>query len=199
MNSELTKTINSFDINTISDDRKKQLNNLIEFIRVRGQEKVKLNFICTHNSRRSHLCQVWAQTMASLYGLTNVTSYSGGTEATAIYPQILSTLDEQGFSIVSLSSGVNPVVALKYSETENPIIAFSKKYDHPFNPVEDYAAIMVCSDAEQNCPMIPGRVSRIGITYQDPKVSDGTPQMQTIYLERSIEIGTEMKYVFLNV
>jgi arsenate reductase len=31
-----------------------------------NQEEIRLNFICTHNSRRSHLSQVWAQTASSI-------------------------------------------------------------------------------------------------------------------------------------
>jgi arsenate reductase len=35
--------------------------------------------------------------------------------------------------------------------------------------------------------------------YEDPKVSDGTPQQQEVYQERSEQIATEMKYVFSKI
>jgi arsenate reductase len=51
---------------SVSDERKALLQPLVDYIqnKVNLQEQIRLNFICTHNSRRSHLSQIWAQTMA---------------------------------------------------------------------------------------------------------------------------------------
>lgn len=201
MLSKLTKTIKALDISVISDDRKHSLEPLIEYIqkKVESSEMINLNFICTHNSRRSHLSQVWAQTMASFYGIKNVYCYSGGTEATAMFPMIAKTMANQGFQVDPLSGGNNPVYSIKFSDNEHPVICFSKTFDDAFNPKSEFAAIMTCSHANENCPMVFGSEARIPITFEDPKAFDGTPQQAEKYLERSIQIATELKLVFSKI
>lgn len=193
--------IQSLDIKTIPEDRKTTLQPLLDYIqsKVQGQEDVLLNFICTHNSRRSHLSQVWAQVMAAHYGIAKVFTYSGGTEATAMFPFVGETLKKQGLEIMPLSEGKNPVYAIKFGENSLPITAFSKTYDHPFNPVSKFAAIMTCSQADEDCPFIAGTEKRIPITYDDPKAFDGTPQEAEKYKERSLQIATELFYVFSKI
>ncbi len=73
----------------------------MEFIqsKVSYQQEIRLNFICTHNSRRSHLSQIWAQTMAHYFDIKNVFCYSGGTETTALFPMVAETLQNSGFQI----------------------------------------------------------------------------------------------------
>ncbi len=198
---EITVLADNMDFSTISDERKEILQPLIDFIQAKasGNEEIRLNLICTHNSRRSHLAQIWAQAAASYYGIPKVTCYSGGTEATAMYPMVAETLAKEGFSIQMLASGSNPVYAVKYAENEHPVIAFSKSYYDDFNPDSGFAAIMTCSQADGGCPFISGAEKRIAITYDDPKVFDGTPQKAEKYKERSIQIATEMFYVFSNI
>ena len=58
---------------------------------------------------------------------------------------------------------------------------------------------MTCDHASENCPIVPGAEKRISITYLDPKISDGTPEQKAVYEERSLQIATEMKYVFSQV
>ncbi|MFN3996179.1 protein-tyrosine-phosphatase [Algoriphagus sp.] len=194
-------TIKTLDVESISAERKSALQSLTDFIQVKVDKKeaVLLNFICTHNSRRSHLSQVWAQVMAAHFGIPQVFTYSGGTEATAMFPKVGETLKEQGLEIIPLSEGKNPVNAIKYAENAHPIIAFSKTYDHPFNPVSKFVAIMTCSQADEGCPFIAGTEKRIPITYDDPKAFDGTPQQTEKYMERSVQIATELYYVFSKV
>ena len=198
---QIKEQIDQLDINSISDDRKNVLQPLIDFIqdKVNKAQLINLNFICTHNSRRSHLSQVWAQTMASYFNIKNVFCYSGGTEATALFPSAAKALSESGFKIEKLSNESNPVYAIKFSETEHPVIGFSKTYDAEFNPVSNFAAIMTCSSADAGCPFIAGAEKRIPITFEDPKAFDGTPQQAEKYKERSLQIATELKYVFSQV
>lgn len=198
MFSTLKNTIEHLDISSISIERKNILNSLIEYIqnKIDQNEEVRINFICTHNSRRSHLSQVWAQTMADYYQLININCYSGGTEATALYPKVAETLDKNGFKIEPISQGKNPIYSIKSSKNSHPIIGFSKKYDAAFNPQSNFASVMTCSQADTGCPFIAGTDIRIPITYEDPKVSDNTPIQSEVYLKRSLEIATEMKYVF---
>lgn len=185
----------------VSDDRKTVLNPLAEFIqnKLENNEIINLNFICTHNSRRSHLSQIWAQTMAEYFGVKNVFCYSGGTEATAMFPKVAETLEKQGFQIQKISETENPVYAVKFSENCHPVIGFSKKYDDVFNPETGFAAIMTCSNADQGCPFIAGAEKRIPVKFEDPKISDGTPEMDETYFRRSFEIASEMYYVFSKI
>ncbi|RED50685.1 arsenate-mycothiol transferase ArsC [Seonamhaeicola aphaedonensis] len=194
----ISKTIKSLDINTISEERKDILKPLIDYLneKIEREEPIRLNFICTHNSRRSHLSQIWAQTMAAYFNIPNVSCYSGGTEATAMFPKVGETLMNQGFKITKLSEGNNPVYSVKYSQNEPAVIAFSKTYGDTFNPTSEYAAIMTCSSADEGCPMVFGCDKRMAITYEDPKKSDGTSHQTETYLNRSLQIATEMKFVF---
>jgi len=201
MNSELLKTISLFSADKISEERKNVLQPMIAYVqeKLTAQETIRLNFICTHNSRRSHLGQIWAQTMAYHFGIHHVYCYSGGTEATAMFGKVAETLIAQGFQVLQISEGNNPVYAIKYAANEIPIICFSKKYNNAFNPSAAYAAIVTCNNADDNCPIVFGAEQRIPIKYNDPKAFDGTDLMTTKYAERSLEIAQEMFYVFANI
>ena len=193
--------IQSFSYNHIPDERKEILNQLITYIRLKKSigETVRLNFICTHNSRRSHLSQIWAQTMAYIYSIDNVYCYSGGTEATAMFPKVVETLTNKGFEIYRLSDFPNPVYAVKYDQNEHPIICFSKEYNHAYNPQAGFAAIVTCNSADEACPVVIGAEARFPIKYDDPKAFDGTDLMDAKYTERSLQIGAEMAYAFRNI
>ena len=197
----LSKTINKIATISISDERKEILKPLIEYIQIKfeNKEEIRLNFICTHNSRRSHLCQVWAQTMAYYFRFKNVYSYSGGTEATALFPKVAQILEIQGYKIQKINDGDNPVYGIKFDENQLPIIGFSKTYFDDFNPKSDYAAIMACSQADNGCPFILGAEKRIAVTYNDPKEFDNSTLQHEKYLERSLQIASEMYYVFSKI
>ena len=197
----ITKQIERLNMTLISEERKVVLQPLIEFIQSKVDSKttVNINFICTHNSRRSHLSQVWAQAMAHHFNVKNVFCYSGGTEATALFPMAAKALETSGFVIKKLSDEPNPVYSIKYSETSHPVIGFSKTFDDTFNPKSNFAAVMTCSSADEGCPFVPGSDKRIAITYEDPKAFDDRPQQAEKYLERSLQIATEMKYVFSKI
>ncbi|AUC20465.1 protein-tyrosine-phosphatase [Polaribacter reichenbachii] len=193
--------ISQLDPKTISEERKEVLQPLTDYIqeKVNNKEAIRINFICTHNSRRSHLSQVWAQAISNYFNIYNVTCYSGGTEATALFPVVAETLSNSGFQIKTISEGNNPVYSIKYSENEHPIIGFSKKLTDDFNPKSGFAAIMTCSQADGGCPFIVGAEKRIPITFEDPKAFDNTPQQAEKYNERSIQIATEMFYIFSQI
>lgn len=201
INKSVEKEIESLDTSSISENRKIVLQPLVKFIqnKVDKDAIINLNFICTHNSRRSHLSQVWAQTLASYFNIKNVFCYSGGTEATALFPSAAEALETSGFKIEKLSNEANPVYAIKYSKTAHAVIGFSKTFDAEFNPETEFAAIMTCSSADKGCPFIAGAEQRIPITFEDPKAFDNTPQQSEKYKERSLQIATELKYVFSNI
>lgn len=201
MYQDIQDVIASFSGNNVPNERKEILNSLVNFINEKyaDSKQVNINFICTHNSRRSHLSQVWAQAMANYFDLKNIYCYSGGTEQTAMFPMVAETLKSSGFKVNQISEGDNPVYTIKYNANNHPIIAFSKKYDDVFNPESGFAAIMTCSQADSGCPFIAGAEKRIPITYEDPKAFDGTPEQKEKYQERSLQIAEEMYYVFSNI
>jgi arsenate reductase len=198
---EIERIIQAFDFERIPVERKLILQPLVDYIqtKVSHQLEVRLNLICTHNSRRSHLSQVWAQTAAAYYAIENVFCYSGGTEATALFPMAAQTLAEFGFKIKTIAEGNNPIYAIKYAVNEPAIIGFSKTYDDDFNPQSEFVAIMTCSQADGGCPFIAGAEKRIPITFEDPKAFDNTSQQAEKYKERSLQIATELCYVFSKI
>lgn len=185
----------------IPEGRKNDLKKISDFIsgHIHEGETAKLTFICTHNSRRSHMGQVWAQTAATYFGLSQVKTFSGGTEATAFNPNAVDALRKAGFKIVSDGSDENPVYTVIFADNTPPIKAFSKKFDDKINPDKHFCAIMTCSDADENCPYIPGASLRIPITYEDPKAYDNTSRQNEAYEERCFQIATEMFYLFSKI
>lgn len=198
---KIKAVIEKLDITSITYERKEMLQPLVEFIqyKVNDETAIRIHFICTHNSRRSHLSQVWAQTLAFHFNIKNVFCYSGGTESTALSPLVAETLKYSGFEVRTISEGNNPVYSIKYAENEHPVIGFSKKLDDDFNPKSGFVAIMTCSQADGGCPFIAGAEKRLPITFEDPKIFDGTPQQTEKYNERSLQIATEMFYVFSQI
>lgn len=201
MFTKITSTINDLNFNSITEERKATLQPLIGYIqeKVNATSAVRINFICTHNSRRSHLSQIWAQTAASFYNIPNVACYSGGTEATALFPKIAETLENTGFQIKTIAEGKNPIYTIKYNTQDHPIIGFSKTYDDAFNPNKDFAAVLTCSSADEGCPFIAGAEKRIPIMFEDPKAFDNTPLQTQKYEERSLQIATDFMYVFSQI
>ena len=197
---KLKQHIDELDVNTIAEDRKALLDELTAYISFKKKENqpVNLNFICTHNSRRSHLGQIWSAAMASYFNISDVLTFSGGTETTAVFPMIIKILQSQGFRVDMVDESENPLYEAAYEE-DDAVYLFSKIYDDESNPDENFAAIMTCSQADEGCPFIAGTDKRIALTYEDPKVSDGTDQQEATYLERSIQIATEMKYAFSQI
>ncbi len=177
---------------SLQDSRKSLLKEVANY--VREHDVPKLNFICTHNSRRSHLSQIWAQVAAYFYGL-QVETYSGGTEATAFHPNAVEALKRAGFKIEN-PGGENPKYEVTFSEEVAPMVCYSKKFEESPNPTEDFAAIMTCSEADAECPVVLGASKRVKLFFEDPKVADGTPEESSKYDERCQQIATEMFYLF---
>jgi arsenate reductase (thioredoxin) len=112
---------------------------------------------------------------------------------------VAKVLEKTGFEIRKLSESSNPVYSIKFGANEPPVIGFSKTYDDTFNPLTAFAAIMTCSQADVGCPVVRGAEKRIAVTYEDPKIFDGSEKQEEKYLERSLQIATEMKYVFSQI
>ncbi|MCE7995785.1 MAG: protein-tyrosine-phosphatase [Roseivirga sp.] len=195
----LQATIERLDFDSIPEDRRPVLRDLVDYIqsRINNKESIRLNFICTHNSRRSQFSQVWAQVAAHVYGI-EAFCYSGGTEATAFNERAVASIKRAGFE-VSSTGGENPRYQVHYA-IETPTLAmFSKTFDDKSNPDTGFAAVMTCSDADENCPFIPGTDRRIPLRYEDPKSFDGTDLEAEKYDERSMQIATELFYAFSKI
>lgn len=190
---------NSFVV--IPKQRKELLKETAQYIsnKLNQSKEVNLIFICTHNSRRSHISQVWAQTAAEYYDIPNIKCYSGGTEATAFNPRAVKAMQKVGFRIEKKDDSENPVYLVDYSDNKEPLKCFSKVYSDEFNPQNDFAAIMTCSDADENCPVVLGAEARFPIRYDDPKVYDNTDQEEKKYSERVKQIGAEILFLFSNI
>lgn len=195
----LLDTVNRLPIDRITEERKVVLQALIDYIQKKRDkgEDIKLNFICTHNSRRSQFSQIWAQTAADYYGI-DISSYSGGVEVTAFNERAVASIERAGFKVTRKGDG-NPKYFIFNSEDGEPITSFSKVYDDPANASSGFVAVMTCSHADENCPFIPGAEARLPVRYEDPKTFDNTPDEAVKYDERSMQIGAEMFYVFSKV
>jgi arsenate reductase len=191
--------VSTLNWNDIPVERKQVLDMLVAYVqeKVVAGEEVNLNFICTHNSRRSQLSQVWAKVAAVYHGI-RVKTFSGGTEATAFNERAVESLRRAGFAVSAAGTG-NPVYTVVFADDCQPLRCFSKRFDDAANQAARFAAIMTCSDADQNCPFIPGAEKRIPVRYEDPKVFDNTPEEAAKYDERSKQIATEMFYVFSRI
>lgn len=201
--SVLNSTVAQFEreYDQIPPERKQILAQLTGFVqhRVNTRLAVDLNFICTHNSRRSHLSQLWGQAAAHYFGIDNVRCFSGGTEATAFNPRAVKAMQDAGFLITEKKAGDNPLYEVRFAGNAKPLLAFSKRYDDAVNQSTDFAAVMTCSHADENCPIIPGASARIALTYDDPKNFDGTALESAKYAERVHEIGREIMFAFSQV
>jgi arsenate reductase len=183
---------------SIPKERRLLLEKMAAYIieKQKQDKPIKLVYICTHNSRRSHFGQIWAQVAAHYYHVESVHAFSGGTEATAFHTNAIHALKRIGFDIRPAHTQENSLFNVFYDDLRKPIECFSKVYDHAKNPQKEFAAIMTCSDAEENCPFIPGVELRIGTPYDDPKAFDNKPQQDQMYDERCRQIALETFYVF---
>ncbi len=159
----------------------------------------RLVFICTHNSRRSHMAQLWALVAARHFSVSGIEAFSGGTEATAFNLRAVAALQRAGFAVEVFTDGMNPIYEVRFDEEMDPIRVFSKVVDEPPNPVGDFIAVMTCSSADAACPVVDGAAERVVIPFDDPKAGDGTGREAEIYDERCAEIAREMLYVFSKV
>jgi arsenate reductase len=195
----LVGTISSLPISQISSDRMPVIDAMVDYIlvKIKANEEVRLNFICTHNSRRSQFSQIWAKTAADYHGI-DAFCYSGGVEVTAFNERAVSAIKRDGFKVEQKGEG-NPVYFVFHGEESEPIVTFSKVYDDATNPYSGFAAVMTCDHADENCPFIPGAEKRIPLRFEDPKAFDGTDLEEKMYTERSHQIAAEMFLIFQKV
>ncbi|MBX3748388.1 MAG: protein-tyrosine-phosphatase [Verrucomicrobiae bacterium] len=167
--------------------------------RLRAGHLADLTFICTHNSRRSHLSEIWAATAAYHHGLQRVRAFSGGTEVTACNCRTVTAMRRAGFEITDATSGDNPLYLVRYAADRPPVRAYSKLYHADANPREGFIALMTCSSADLSCPAVAGSVARHAMHYADPRLCDDLPTETQAYDERCREIAREIFYLMHTV
>ncbi len=197
--STLMDNINALkDFNQIPEERKTLLKELGDEVHLAmtNSDTVKITFICTHNSRRSQLSELWMRVAAHHYNLQGINTYSGGTESTAFNHRMVAALNRFGFEITQLDLSSNP----KYSigmpgDVQWNQVMYSKKYSDPYNPIINFIAVMVCGHADRNCPFVPGASARIALPYLDPKEYDDTAEEAKAYDDKVMEIGREILFL----
>lgn len=184
----------------IPDERRAQLEKISAYVSgaIGRGETPRLIFVCTHNSRRSHMSQLWAAAAAHRYGIVAET-FSGGTESTAFNPRAVAAVERAGLRVETSTTGRNPVYLVSLSDEDPAMVCFSKAYDSSPNPGEGFCAVMVCTDADEACPIVDGAGARVAVPFVDPKVSDGTPEEAATYDDRCAQIAREMLYAMSRV
>ncbi len=185
----------------IPAERQEQLKLLSDYLSKKLAQGItpKITVICTHNSRRSHIGQIWLAVGADYYDLPKIQTFSGGTEATSFNIRAVDSFRRIGIKILADENPDNPKYSVRWASRMKPYQAFSKKFDDAPNPKEMFAAIMVCAEADADCPLVFGCDFRLSLPYEDPKAFDGTDVELEKYDERVRQIGREMLFVLSNV
>jgi arsenate reductase (thioredoxin) len=189
------------EFDSIPQQRRDQLRQLASYLRdkVKADRPARLLFICTHNSRRSQMCQVWAATAAAYCGVEHVENFSGGTEVTAFNARAVAALRRAGVAIDDPATAPNPHYRVRFHGAGPECECFSKLYGDATNPRTDFCAVMTCSQADKQCPVVAGASERIALPFDDPKEFDGTPRETSKYDERCQQIARELLFVFSEV
>jgi arsenate reductase len=188
----------STEFDKIPQPRRHELQEIAAYVREKTRQgrPARLTFVCTHNSRRSILCQVWGAAAAAYFGIPEVETFSGGTQATAFNSRAVAVLRRAGFEIDKAAPGKNPHYAVRYRAGGPALDCFSKVYGDAWNPKADFCVVMTCAEADKQCPFVPGAALRIGLPFDDPKAFDNTPREAAMYDERCQQIARELLYVF---
>lgn len=187
--------------NDVPEDRRVVLREGAAFAseRVKEGKPVRMVFICTHNSRRSHLGQVWAQVAAEVFGVPKVETFSAGTEATACNVRTVRALERAGLGVTVEREGDNPLYRLICGTEDESVTCWSKTLEDTSLPKDDFAALMCCGSADAACPLVTGATARVRLLYRDPKEADDTPEEAARYDERCLQIATEMLWMMREV
>ncbi len=115
-----------------------------------GARKLKVLFICTHNSARSQMAE---GLLNNLYG-DRYEARSAGTEPTKVSPYAVRVMDELGIDISDHRS---------------------KKVDEFLGMDFDYV-VTVCDHAQETCPFFPGAKECIHQGLENPSELSGSDE-----------------------
>jgi arsenate reductase (thioredoxin) len=114
-------------------------------------EKIRVLFICVHNSGRSQMAEAFLNTLAG----DRFQAESAGFDPTRINPLVIKAMHEVG---MDLSKNQARSVFKLYQE--------GKLFDY---------VITVCEEsAEDQCPMFPGVTRRLNWPFDNPEAFEGT-------------------------
>jgi arsenate reductase len=158
-----------------------------------------ITVVCTGNSRRSIMGSSMGNLSAAYYGMPEIRFHSGGTAPSAFNPRTIASLKSIGFEIEAIgkeadrgdSKTANPIYHLKWGDGYE-MDEFSKHYSDQSNPQSGFAALMVCTEADGECPIVKGANLRISMPYLDPKIYDDGAYETSKYAERRDDIGRFM-------
>jgi protein-tyrosine-phosphatase len=165
-----------------------------------------ITVVCTGNSRRSILGATMGNIAAAYCGMPEIRFHSGGTAPTAFNPRTVAALKEIGVDVEPAGKEAprgeprtaNPIYRVRWGDApEMEAAEFSKHYADPSNPQSDFAALMVCGDADAGCPFVKGATLRVSMPYLDPKLFDGGAYESAKYAERRDDMGRLMLAVML--
>ncbi len=201
----------SFDL--IQPEHRSSGEKLVEWIvkNHRPGQNLDIIAVCTANSRRSLFAATMGNIAADYYGMPEIRFHSGGTAATAINARAINSLKAIGVEIEPTGKEArrasaeteNPMLLVRWGKAGSPGLPraetteFSKTYDDLANPQRGFAALVVCSEADAECPIVQGADVRISAHFLDPKYYDDGSYETAKYAERRDEIGRFMLSVML--
>ena len=104
--------------------------------------KMKVLFLCTGNSCRSQMAEAWAKKLHS----DVIEAYSAGIETHGLNPSAVKVMAEAGVDISGQRS----------------------KHLGELREVPLDVVITVCDNANESCPVFPGKVKRLHVSFDDP-------------------------------
>jgi len=112
--------------------------------------KLRVLFLCTHNSARSQMAEGLLRAIAGAH----FEVASAGTEATRVHPLAIRVMQEVGIDLTGHTSKTIDVF-------------LSQPWDY---------VITVCDSANERCPIFPGGTTRIHWSFDDPSQAAGTDE-----------------------
>tara|TARA_Y100001949_G_C15986510_1_gene330879 strand:+ start:2001 stop:2567 length:567 start_codon:yes stop_codon:yes gene_type:complete len=176
--------IDSFNPN---QKRKKRLDNIASVINENLNKTRSIVFLCTHNSRRSQICEVWGKVFAEIYR-KKININSAGAFKTVVHSQVYESIVKCGLVV----------------DNKKEIFFDKKKFKLNSKTIDsltmkNFIAVMTCSNAEKSCPNDPRSIRNIKMFFNDPRIYDETDKMSREYLNTTIYIAEELNYIFKNI
>jgi arsenate reductase len=135
------------------------------------ESKVRVLFVCTHNSARSQM----AEGMVRAWGSERFEVHSAGTEPTRVRPEAIAAMDEIGIDI---------------SGHESTSLA-------PFMGHDFDWLITVCDEARESCPTLPGVANQAHWSIEDPGVVEGGEEERLAAFRAARDILRDRVHIFL--
>lgn len=115
--------------------------------------KIRIMFVCIHNSARSQMCEAFVKHYAADY----FDVHSSGIEAGSLNPLVVKAMEEIGVSMKGQYA--KPVIDYIYRK---------EKFDY---------VVTVCDESSaERCPMFPGKHIRLHWSFPDPSSLSGTEE-----------------------